>query len=158
MPAHDLSDHAPGQQPHCGPGRGHEAEDAEGLGLLLRLREEADDHGQDHGRAGRAADALDEAGADQNGLRGRKPAGQGGGGEDPQTQQEDALAAHQVGQPAGQQQEAGKGDQIAVDHPGQAAGGEAQVAADRRQGDVDDRHVHHDQQEPGAEDEQRNPA
>src|SRR5437870_1334265 len=74
VPADRLRDQAAGEQPHSRTGRGNEAEDAECLGALERLREKGDDHGEDHGRAHRSADTLDEARADQHRLREGKSA------------------------------------------------------------------------------------
>ena len=63
--------------------------------------------------------------------------------------------AEQVGGAAAEQEEAGEGQRVRVDDPLQAGGREAEVVADRRQGDVDDRDVedHHELRE--ADDEQQ---
>ena len=71
--------------------------------------------------------------------------------------EEDALAAEEVAEPAGEQQQAAEGDQVAVDHPGQARLAEVEVPLDRGEGDVDDRRVEHDHQLPEADDEERDP-
>jgi len=75
VPADRLRDQAARHQPQRGARRGDEAEDAEGLRLLLSLREQGNDHREDDGGAGRPADALGEAGGDQDRLRRREPAG-----------------------------------------------------------------------------------
>ncbi len=73
-------------------------------------------------------------------------------------QQEHALAADQVAEPAGQQQEAAEGDEECVDDPGEVALGEVEVVLDRRQGNVHDRGVEHDHQLCEAYDHEREPA
>ena len=93
-----------------------------------RLREHRHDHPEDHGGAERAADALHEARGDQH-LRARcQPAQQRGEREHGQAGEEDLAAADQVAEPAGEQQQAAERDQVRVDDPGQAGGGEAEVA------------------------------
>jgi hypothetical protein len=54
--------------------------------------------------------------------------------------------AEQVSGAATRQHEAGEGEQVAVHHPCQAGGREAEVATDRGQGDVHDGRVqdHHE--------------
>jgi hypothetical protein len=58
--------------------------------------------------------------------------------EEDQSGDEDRLAADQVAEPAGEEQETAVGDQVAVDDPRQVGLGEVQVGLDGRQGDVDD--------------------
>ena len=53
--------------------------------------------------------------------------------EQDQARQEDPLAADQVAEPSGQQQQPAERDQVPVHHPGQAGRGEPQVPLDRRQ-------------------------
>jgi hypothetical protein len=155
VPADRLGEDAAGQQADRPARGGDESVHAERLRLLPRVREHRHDHAEDHGRGERAADALHEARADQHRLVLRDGAGQRGGGEDGQAGQEHAPLAEQITEPAGKQEQAAEGDQIGVDHPREAALGEAQVALDRRERDVHDRRVEHDHQHPGAQHVQR---
>ena len=68
------------------------------------------------------------------------------------------LRPDQVAEPAGQQQEAAEGDQVAVDHPREVRLGEVQVALDRGQRDVHDRRVEDHHQLAEAEHGERDPA
>ena len=138
VPGDRLGEDAAEQQADRAAGRGDEAVDADRFRLVGGLREHRHDHPQDHRRGERAADPLDEAGADQDRLRRRGRAEQRGGGEDRQPDEEDAALAEQVAEPAGEQQQAAEGDQVGVDDPGQARLREAEVVLDRGQGDVDD--------------------
>ena len=72
----------------------------------------------------RAAEALDEARGDQQLLVLRQPAQRRGQREERDAAQEHALAADQVAEPPGQQQEAAERDQVGVDDPGQVGLGE----------------------------------
>jgi len=53
--------------------------------------------------------------------------------------------------PAGEEEQAAERDQVRVDYPRQAGLREGQVLLNRRQRDVDDRHVDNDQEESGAQ-------
>ena len=108
--------------------------------------------------AWRGADALQEAGADQEALARGDPAQHRGAGEEHHAGEEHPLAADQVAEPSGQQQQAAEGDQERVDDPGEVALGEVQVVLDRRQRDVHDRHVEDDHQLREADDDERRPA
>src|SRR5436305_766748 len=81
-----------------------------------------------------------------------------GRGEQGQAGQEDALAAEQVAQPPGEQQQTAERDQVRVHHPGEAGLREAEVALDRGQRHVDDSLVEDDHQHPAAEHDERQPA
>src|SRR5829696_3737088 len=76
-------------------------------------------------------------------------------GED--AEQEDPLAPEEVAEAACEEEQAPEGDQVAVDHPGQARLAEVQVGLDRGKGDVDDRRVEDDHQLPQADDEEGDP-
>ena len=158
MPADRLRQRAAGQQADRGARGGHEAVDADRLALLLGLGEHRHDHAEDHGGGQRAADALHEAGADEQLLVRGQAAGQRGRGEEREAGEEDAPTTDQVTEAAGEQQQAAERDQVAVDHPGEGRLREAEVLLDRRQRDVHDRRVEDDHHEAGAEDEQRGPA
>ena len=71
---------------------------------------------------------------------------------------EHAPPPEQVGHAPAQQQEAAEGQHVGVDDPGQVLLGEVEVLADRRQRDVDDRRVEHDDELGAAEQRQRQPA
>ena len=75
---------AAGEQADRAAGRGGEAEDADRSRLLAALGEHGHDHAQDHRRGERAADALDQPGADQQPLAAGHAAEQRGGREDRQ--------------------------------------------------------------------------
>ena len=76
-------------------------------------------------------------------LADRPPSSEANGEED-EADGEDAAAAEQVGHAPAEQQEAAEDERVGVDDPGQVLLGEVEVAADRRQRDVDDRGVEHD--------------
>ena len=59
-------------------------------------------------------------------LAGRQPAGQRGGREQQQPDHEDAPAAEEIGRAPAEQQEAGEGQRVGVDHPLQVDGREAE--------------------------------
>ena len=75
-------------------------------------------------------------------------------GEHDQAGDEDAAAAEQVGDPSAEQEEAAVGEDVAVDDPLQALLAEAEVALDRRQGDIEDRGVEDVHELDEAEQEQ----
>ena len=87
-----------------------------------------------------------------------RPQRERGGREERDPEQEQAPVAEEVAQPAAEQQEAAEREQVRVDDPRERRLGEAEILADRRQRDVDDRDVEHDHQVAQAEDEQREPA
>ena len=71
-----------------------------------------------------------------------RPPAERGGGEDHQAGHQHAAAAEQVGGAAAEEHEAGEGQPVGGHHPLQVGLGEAELAADGGQGDVDDREVH----------------
>ena len=93
-----------------------------------------------------------------SGLRVARPQASEAPREQHDADQEQAPLAVEVAEPAAEQQEAAEGQQVGVDHPDQRRLGEAEVAADRRQGDVHDRRVEHDHQVAQAEDAEGEPA
>ena len=66
--------------------------------------------------------------------------------------------AVEVAEAAAQEEEAAAGEQVGVDDPDQRRLAEAEVGADRRQRDVDDRHVEHDHEDAEADDAEGEPA
>ena len=147
-----------GEQAERAAGDGDEHVGAHRAGALGGLGELGDDDREDHRGLGGGADALQEAGADQHALARRDAAQQRGDREDRQAGEEHALAADQVAEPAGEQQQAAERDQERVDDPGQVALAEVEVVLDRGQRDVHDRRVEHDHQLRQADDDQRRPA
>ncbi len=74
--------------------------------------------------------------------------------ENDQAGDQNAAAAEQVGHAAAEEQETAVGEDVAVDHPLQALLTEAEIALDRRQGDVEDRGVEDVHELDDAEQEQ----
>jgi hypothetical protein len=68
-----------------------------------------------------------------------------------------SAAAEYVSGAAAEQHEAGEGKQVAIDNPGQAGGGKAEVPTDRRQGDVHDRGVQNHHELAGAHQREDDP-
>ena len=96
------------------------------------------DDRQAAGRQQGAADPLDQPGDDQQLGARRDRAEQRGGGEEADAEDEDAPPPVAVAERAAEQDQRGEGQQVAVEDPLQGAGAGAEVAADVRQGDVDD--------------------
>jgi hypothetical protein len=151
VPVHGRGEHPAEQQPDRSPGRGDEAVDADRPRLLPRLGNIVTIIPRMTAGGGGPADALQEPGGDQHLPARRQPAQRGREREHDQTRQENATPGHQVTEPAGEQQQAPERDQVRVDHPGQPGPGEAQLALDRRQGDVHDRDIQNDHQHPCTE-------
>jgi hypothetical protein len=84
-----------------------------------RLFENGDDDPQNHGALEGGADALEEAERHQSDVRTRQSTKERRHGEYSQPRDEHLLAAEQVPQPAGHQQERAQRDQIGIGHPGQ---------------------------------------
>jgi hypothetical protein len=87
-----------------------------------------------------------------------QPAGQRGDGEHGQAGQEHLLAADQVAEPSGQQQQAAECDQIGVQHPGDVGGGQAEIPLDDGQGHGHDGAIEDDHECGGAEGGERKAA
>jgi hypothetical protein len=131
VPAEGLGQGAAGEQAERAAGDGDEDVGAHRPCPVARLRELGDDDGEDHRGLQRAADALDEAGGDQKALTGRQAAKCRRGREYDDSGEEHALAAEQVAESPGEQQEAAERDKEGVDDPGEVALGEVEVALDR---------------------------
>ena len=106
----------------------------------------------------RRAEALHGARRDQHALRPGETAEERGDREDRDADVEDAAPPEQVGRAAAEQEEPAERDRVRGDHPLEALLREVQRLADRRERDVDDRHVEHGHEERGADDRQRLPA
>ena len=91
---------------------------------------------------------------DPAGDQHRRPLGGPGeyraGAEDDDPDEEDALAAEHVAEPAGGDDQDRDRQQVAVHHPLQRLGAGADVVADARQRQRDDGRVEHQDEEPGA--------
>ena len=144
LPAQQLGQHAAEQHPGRAAHGAHRAPVAERAVALVALVEGGGDDRQGGRRHHGAAEPLDRARGGQHALARRQAAGQRGGREEQQPGHEHAPAAEQVGGAAAEEQEAGEGQRVGVDHPLQVDGREAEVVADRRQRDVDDRDVEDD--------------
>ena len=137
----------------------HEDVGAHGLGALGRLGELGHDHRDDHRRRDGAAHALHEASGDQQrSASSASPHTAEASVNSVDAGEEDALAADQVAEPAGEQQEAAERDQVGVDDPGQLGLGDVQVALDDGQRDVDDGAVERVHEHRHADDAQGDPA
>ena len=97
-------------------------------------------------RDDRAAEPLHRARGDQHPLRRREAARERGEREERDADQEQPAVAEEVAEPAAEQEEAAEGEQVGVHDPRERGLGEAEVLADRRQGDVHDRRVEDDHQ------------
>ena len=71
---------------------------------------------------------------------------------------EHPASAEQVGEPAAEQQEPSEGEHVRVHDPGEVVVREGERLADRRQGDVDDRGIEHDDELRHREQRQRDPS
>ena len=157
MPVDGLDERAAQQQPERAAGGDDEHVGAHRLHALVGAREVGDDEGDDHRGGDRAAEALEEAGGDQQQLAVGHPAQRGGDGEEGDAGEEDPLATDQVAKPSGHQEKAPVGDEVGADHPREVGLREAQIALDDGQGHVDDRHVDDHHQLPEAYHDQRHP-
>ena len=158
VPVDRLGQGTAGQQADRAAADDHEHVGAHRLRPLDRQRELGDDDREDHRDRQRTTDALDEAGGDQEGLAAGEAADGGGEREEEDAAEEDPLASDEVTEPSGHQQEAAEGDQVGVDHPGEARLREVEVVLDRRQGDVHDGRVEDAHQLAETDDEERDPA
>ena len=86
------------------------------------------------------------------------PAGDGGEREQRHSGQEHLLAAHEVAQAAGHEEEAPEGDEVGVDDPGQPGLGEVQAALDVRERHVDDGAIERVHEHGQADDHEGYPA
>ena len=122
------------------------------------LRELRDDDREDHARGDRPADPLKQPREDQQRLVLGDPAQDRRRREEDEAREKDLLAPDQVADPAGEQQEAAEGDQVAVEDPREVRLGEVEIALDRGKRDVDDRRIQHHHQLPQAQDCKGDPA
>ena len=158
MPAQELGQDAAGKQPDGPAADGHEHVGAHRLRPFGRPRELRDDDGHDHRGRERPADPLHEAGADQHGLAVGGATGDGGQHEQRHAGQEHLLAADQVAQATGHQEETAEGDQVGVDYPGQAGLAEVEALLNVGEGHVDDGAVEGVHEHGQADDDEGYPA
>jgi hypothetical protein len=129
--------------------------DAERAVALRALREDDGQQGQRRGGHERAAQALHEAGDDEQAQVAGEPAEQGGDREQHGAEQEHLAPAEPVGQLAAEQQEAAEGEGVAGDDPRQVVLAlHLEGAGDVGQRDVHDRGVEHDHELADGEHEQ----
>jgi hypothetical protein len=109
---------------------------------------------QDNSRA----EPLQPTHRDQEAVTGRQPGAKQCRREHGQAQHQDSPAPEQVCGPAAEKQEAAEGDRVGGHDPLQVRFGEVEVAADRRQRDVDDREIHDRHEERDGQHGERAPA
>ncbi len=134
------------------------AVDPEGLAAFLRVRERRGQEAERGGGQYGGEDALEGAGAEEH-ARARGGAAQcGGAREADQADDERPFAAHQVGDPAAQQEQAAEREGVRRDDPLPVAVGHAQVALCGGECDVHDRRVEDDHELRESDDHQAPPA
>jgi hypothetical protein len=116
------------------------APDAEGHPAIAALVGGADERDVRREHRG-GPDALHATGGDQDGRRARQPRGQRGGGEDDQAADVDRLAADEIRERPGSEQQRREGEGVDVDHPLQLRERRVQIGGHVGQGHVHDRHV-----------------
>ena len=154
-------EHGPPAQPdedaaEDGPERHADADDGapdpDRLRPLARILEGVADDRHRHRVEHRAGGALKHAEGDQPADPRREAAGQRRGGEQREAELEHAGAAEAIRGRAAQHEQAREHHRVGGGRPLQRRDRRAEVAPDRRQRDVDDRHVHpHDQQAHAAD-------
>jgi hypothetical protein len=123
---------------------------------LVRRERRRDD--RERGRVHqRGADALDDAGADQEVAALGEAAGERRGREDRETDDEDEPPSIPVGELPARQHQRGERERVAGDDPLQLRQADAEVALDRRERDVHDRVVEHDHEQAEGDRDQRPP-
>ncbi len=114
-----------------------------GAGFHIHIGQDRQRDGIEHG----PANPLHRAGHDQHFDTARNPAQGGTATEQPDPQQEHPPPPEPVSQRPHQQHEAGDHQRIGVHYPLQGGKTAMHIRADGGEHDVDDRHVHHDQQQ-----------
>ena len=112
---------------------------------------------QGHGRRAEAGgtDPLHDAADDQHLLVDGPGREDRSCGEQGRSRDEDAASADEVRSPAREQQEPGEREHVGVHHPGQGRRTEVQLLLDRRQGNVHDGGVEHDEELRGHQEAER---
>jgi hypothetical protein len=101
---------------------------------------------------------LDDPGGDQSALGSGRATGQGRDREQRDPAEEHPPVTEQVSEPAAEEQEAAKRQQVTIDDPRQRGLREAEVPLDRGQRHVDDRAVENDHERAQAQHDQGKPA
>ena len=158
MPVERVGDDAAEKDADRSAARGDEAEDAHRLRALGRLREERHRQRERDGGDDRAADPLHGTRTDEHLLRVREAARRRCKREERDPEQEQPTVPEEIAEAATEQKEAAEGDQVRVHDPREGLLGEAEVLANRRQRDADDRHVEDDHQVAEAENQEGEPA
>ena len=127
-------------------------------GPLLGDGEDVDEDRQRGREHQRRADAHRGPPADQGVGRAGGRAEGGERGEQGQAAHQHPLAPDAVAEAAGGHQQAGEDEDVGVDDPLQLAGRGAELGGQRRQGDVDDRAVEHDDEHRRAQHAEDQPA
>jgi len=146
------------QQDADGAARGDRgAPDAHRL-VALRTLGEQHGHQRQRGRGEQGgAEALNCARGDEPAGALGEPAGQRCGREQDQASDEQTTTSEHVGDTTAEEQEAAEHEHVRVDDPRQVVRREPEVRPDRRQRDVDDRRVEHDDELGRGEQRQREP-
>ena len=158
MPVDRVGEHAAEHDADAAAAGGDESEQPHRLRALGGLGEEREHQRERHRRRDRTADTLHRAGGDQHPLRRREPADERRRREQRDPEQEQAPLAVQVAEPSSQEEQAAECQRVSVHDPGERRFVEAEVVADRRQGDIHDRRVEHDHETCCAERVQGEPA
>ena len=152
-PPRQLGDEqAAEHRPEGGRQRGGDGEDGRGPDALVGREHPVEHRHPDRGEHA-AGGALEDPERDQLGQARGHAAQRGGPGEQRDGGEQDPLAAVPVAEPAGRRDEHGQADQERDGDPVHGGGAHPEVAADGRQRDVDDRHVHDAHEHGGDEDD-----
>jgi hypothetical protein len=116
-PVDEVRDDAPEEQADRRARGADERVDADRPGLQAGIVEERDDHAERDRCGERAAGALQEARSDEPGRRLRDAAQRRGEHEDTQPAEQDAAAADEIADAAGQQQQAAERGEVGVHNP-----------------------------------------
>ena len=124
---------------------GDAAPDPERLDPLARVHEQHRDQAERGRRGERLTESLGEPADDEHRRVLRDATGQRGSGEQRHPDEEQLAATEDVSEATTQEKEPAGGQDVTVDHPGQAGAGEAEARLDVRQrdvhdGDVEDEH------------------
>jgi hypothetical protein len=95
---------------------------------------------------------------DQRALRPCEPTEQRAEREERKPDEKESPAPEEVGEPPAEQEGAAEHDRVGGDHPLQVLLGEAEIALDRGQGDVNDRDVENDHELRSDDQRERHPA
>ena len=157
-PREVLGEDAAEEQAERGAAAGDRTVDAERAGALLGLVEGHGDERQGRGSQQRREGTLEATCREQQGGGGRCTAERGGAGEADEADDERALAADVVGDPAAEEEETAEGQGVRRDDPLLVGVGDAEGRLRRRDREVHDRGVEDDHELRDADDQQGAPA